>query len=64
MFSRLSPEEQNKIFEFDKANAHLNGKARMVVFTTNIAETSLTIPGVTLVIDSGYSKEVEYDQLN
>ncbi len=36
----------------------------MVVFTTNIAETSLTIPGVKLVIDSGFSKEVEYDQVN
>jgi ATP-dependent helicase HrpB len=33
----------------------------MVVFCTNIAETSITIPGVTLVIDSGYSKESEYD---
>jgi HrpA-like RNA helicase len=36
----------------------------MVVFTTNIAETSLTIPGITLVIDSGFSKDVEYDQIN
>ena len=33
----------------------------MIVFTTNIAETSLTIPGVKLVIDCGFVKEVEYD---
>jgi HrpA-like RNA helicase len=53
LFSRLNPDDQNKIFEFDKTNAHFNGKARMVIFTTDIAETSLTFPGITLVIDSG-----------
>ncbi len=37
-----------------------NGKRR-VVFTTNIAETSLTIEGVTTVIDSGLEKELLYD---
>lgn len=34
---------------------------RRVVFTTNIAETSLTIEGVTAVIDSGLEKELMYD---
>jgi len=34
---------------------------RRVVFTTNIAETSLTIEGVTTVIDSGLEKELLYD---
>ena len=33
----------------------------MIVFCTNIAETSLTIPGVRLVIDSGFAKEANYD---
>lgn len=37
-----------------------NGKRR-AVFTTNIAETSLTIEGVTAVIDSGLEKELTYD---
>jgi ATP-dependent RNA helicase DHX8/PRP22 len=32
----------------------------MIVFTTNVAETSLTVPGVKLVIDSGFAKEAEY----
>lgn len=32
-----------------------------VVFCTNIAETSLTVPGVRLVIDSGYAKEAFYN---
>ena len=34
---------------------------RRVVFTTNIAETSLTIEGVTCVIDSGLEKTLVYD---
>jgi len=34
---------------------------RRIVFTTNIAETSLTIEGVTIVIDSGLEKELRYD---
>lgn len=33
----------------------------MVVFTTNVAETSITVPGIKLVIDSGLQKEVNYD---
>jgi len=41
-------------------NPDPNGKRR-VVFTTNIAETSLTIEGVTAVIDSGLEKTLVYD---
>jgi len=37
-----------------------NGKKR-VIFTTNIAETSLTIEGVTCVIDSGLEKNLIFD---
>jgi HrpA-like RNA helicase len=33
----------------------------MVVFCTNVAETSLTVPGVKIVIDSGLAKEARYD---
>lgn len=32
-----------------------------IIFATNIAETSLTIHGITLVIDSGLEKSTEYD---
>jgi HrpA-like RNA helicase len=33
----------------------------MVVFCTNVAETSITVPGVKLVIDSGFAKEDSFD---
>jgi len=37
---------------------------RRVIFSTNIAETSLTIEGVTCVIDSGLEKELIYDPVS
>ncbi|KAH9292074.1 hypothetical protein KI387_042739, partial [Taxus chinensis] len=55
LHGKLSIEEQNSVFE----NAPL-GK-RKVIFATNIAETSLTIPGVKFVVDSGMVKESRFD---
>eukprot|EP01065_Artemidia_motanka_P030369 TRINITY_DN3638_c0_g2_i5.p1 TRINITY_DN3638_c0_g2~~TRINITY_DN3638_c0_g2_i5.p1 ORF type:complete len:1214 (+),score=301.15 TRINITY_DN3638_c0_g2_i5:1893-5534(+) len=37
---------------------------RKVVFSTNIAETSITIPDVTVVIDGGVRKEKSYDPIS
>lgn len=37
------------------------GPGRRIVVATNVAETSLTIPGVTLVIDSGHVRMHRYD---
>ena len=37
------------------------GERRRVILATNIAETSLTVPGVTAVIDSGFQKTARYD---
>ena len=54
LHGKLQPEEQQKVF----------GKApgkRKVVFSTNVAETSVTIPGIKFVIDTGLSKEMCYD---
>lgn len=49
----LPIEEQRKIFvQTDK---------RKIVIATNIAETSLTVPGIVFVIDSGLIKNMEYD---
>jgi ATP-dependent helicase HrpB len=44
--------------------AVLPSAQRKIVLATNIAETSLTIEGVRVVIDSGLSRMVRYDQSN
>ncbi|KAK4201454.1 putative ATP-dependent RNA helicase [Triangularia verruculosa] len=51
IYANMPSEMQAKIFEPTPP------KARKVVFSTNIAETSLTIDGIVYVIDSGYAKE-------
>ena len=48
---------------FDEQQAAiLPGKQRKVVLATSIAETSLTIEGVRVVIDSGLSRRLRHDQ--
>lgn len=51
--ANLPIEEQNKIFAVTEK--------RKVVIATNIAETSLTVPGVVYVIDSGLIKQMEFN---
>ncbi|KAH3758999.1 Pre-mRNA-splicing factor ATP-dependent RNA helicase DHX15 [Pelomyxa schiedti] len=59
LFGSLPPEEQQQVLSFEEKNP-TSGK-RMIVFCTNVAETSLTVPGVQLVFDSGFAKEAVYD---
>lgn len=40
------------------------GTAPQIILATNVAETSLTIDGITTVIDSGYCRRSEYDEEN
>ncbi|MDD3001215.1 MAG: ATP-dependent helicase HrpB [Candidatus Riflebacteria bacterium] len=40
------------------------GKTKQIILATNVAETSLTIDGITTVIDSGYCRRSEYDEEN
>ncbi|KAK4373612.1 hypothetical protein RND71_008996 [Anisodus tanguticus] len=54
LHGKLSCEEQHRVF------LSYPGK-RKVIFTTNVAETSLTIPGVKYVVDSGMVKESRFD---
>lgn len=54
LYARLSPLEQKKAFDLAPPNT------RKVILSTNIAETSVTIPGVKYVVDSGMAKEKEY----
>ncbi len=52
LFARLSPAEQDEIFA-----PHNN---RRIVLATNVAETSLTVPGIRYVIDAGTARVKRY----
>lgn len=52
LFARLSIEDQQKIFR-----PH---SARRIVLATNVAETSLTVPGIKYVIDAGLARMNRY----
>lgn len=56
LFSRLSEADQNKVFE-----PH---GARRIVLATNVAETSLTVPGIRYVIDPGLARVKRYSYRN
>ena len=52
LYARLTIEEQNKIFA--------SHRGRRVVLATNVAETSLTVPGIRYVIDPGFARISRY----
>jgi len=52
LYSRLSQEEQQRVFR-------PSGRRR-VVLSTNVAETSLTVPGIRAVIDTGVARISRY----
>ena len=52
LFARLSAQEQNKIFHPSSLNR--------IVLATNVAETSLTVPGIKYVIDPGTARISRY----
>ncbi|MEO5695642.1 MAG: ATP-dependent RNA helicase HrpA, partial [Burkholderiaceae bacterium] len=52
LFARLSQQEQDSVFE-----PH---SARRIVLATNVAETSLTVPGIRYVIDAGTARVKRY----
>lgn len=51
LYAMLSAKQQNKIFQTLPPNC------RLIVVATNVAETSITIPGIRYVIDCGRQKE-------
>jgi len=53
LYARLSRAEQEQIF-------HPAGQARRIVLATNVAETSLTVPGIRYVVDSGLARIKRY----
>ncbi|HJG92147.1 MAG TPA: ATP-dependent RNA helicase HrpA [Brachybacterium massiliense] len=57
LFGRLSAQDQQKIFSPPPA-----GTYRRIILSTNVAETSLTVPGITYVIDAGLARISRYSQ--
>lgn len=58
LFGRLSAQDQQKIFKRSGTSR------RRIVLATNVAETSLTIPGIRFVIDSGLVRLSRYNPKN
>ena len=52
LYARLSLAEQNRIFQ--------NHKGRRIILATNVAETSITVPGIRYVIDPGTARIKRY----
>ncbi|MFY7904008.1 MAG: ATP-dependent RNA helicase HrpA, partial [Rubrivivax sp.] len=52
LFARLSQAEQDRVFR--------PGNGRRIVLATNVAETSLTVPGIRYVIDPGLARVKRY----
>jgi ATP-dependent helicase HrpA len=52
LYARLSPAEQARVFA-------PSGRRR-IVLSTNVAETSLTVPGIRYVIDAGFARISRY----
>jgi ATP-dependent helicase HrpA len=53
LYSRLSAAEQNRVFAATSQ--------RKIILATNVAETSLTLPGIVYVIDTGTARLSRYD---
>jgi ATP-dependent helicase HrpA len=56
LFARLSQQDQDRVFE--------THSARRIVLATNVAETSLTVPGIQYVIDAGTARVKRYSYRN
>ncbi|MDE2400663.1 MAG: ATP-dependent RNA helicase HrpA [Burkholderiales bacterium] len=56
LFARLSQQEQDEVFR--------TGGARRIVLATNVAETSLTVPGIRYVVDAGLARVKRYSFRN
>ena len=56
LYGRLSAAEQHRVFERRAASSY----TRRVVLATNVAETSLTVPGIKYVIDPGTARISRY----
>ena len=56
LFARLSAQEQERVFK--------SGGVRRIVLATNVAETSITVPGIRYVVDTGLARVKRYSYRN
>ncbi|MCA1324749.1 ATP-dependent RNA helicase HrpA [Herbaspirillum sp. alder98] len=56
LFARLSAADQERVFK--------TSNARRIVLSTNVAETSLTVPGIRYVVDAGLARVKRYSYRN
>ncbi len=56
LYARLSAEDQEKVFK--------SGGVRRIVLATNVAETSITVPGIRYVVDTGLARVKRYSYRN
>jgi len=56
LYGRLSAAEQHRVFE----RSNVAGVRRRVILATNVAETSLTVPGIRYVVDTGTARISRY----
>jgi ATP-dependent helicase HrpA len=56
LYARLSADEQDRVFK--------PSGARRIVLATNVAETSLTVPGIRYVVDTGLARVKRYSYRN
>ncbi len=56
LFARQSVAEQERVFN--------SGNGRRIILTTNVAETSLTVPNIRYVVDSGLARVKRYSYRN
>jgi len=52
LYARLSSSEQKRVFD--------SFSQRKIILSTNIAETSLTVPGIKYVVDTGFARIARY----
>jgi ATP-dependent helicase HrpA len=57
LYARLSHAEQHRVFQ---QTPHVQAGGRRIVLATNVAETSLTVPGIKYVIDPGFARISRY----